>query len=87
MPEPEPFLSGCDSWATGTSGKMSRRLLPAVVLFIAGTVTHSLALRWLAVPVGLAWGVLLCWRSVQLAQQRLESHSPEVFARVRTPAS
>ena len=62
-------------------------LLPAVVLLIAGTVTHSLALRWLAVPVGLAWGVLLCWRSVQLAQRRLESHGPEVFARVRTPAS
>jgi len=29
----------------------------------------------------------IAWRSVQLAQQRLESHSPEVFARVRTPAS
>jgi hypothetical protein len=36
---------------------------------------------------GLAWGALLCWRSVQLAQQRLESHGPEIFARVRTPAS
>jgi hypothetical protein len=62
-------------------------LVPAIALLIAGTATHSLALRWLAVPVGLVWGALLCWRSVQLAQQRLESHGPEIFARVRTPAS
>jgi ABC-2 type transport system permease protein len=62
-------------------------LAPAIALLIAGTATHSPVLRWLAVPVGLAWGVLLCWRSVQLAQQRLESHGPEIFARVRTPAS
>jgi hypothetical protein len=56
-------------------------------LLIAGTATHDLTLRWLAVPVGLAWAALLCWRSVQLAQQRLESHGPEIFARVRVPTS
>ena len=33
-------------------------------------------------PVGLAWGAFLCWRSVRLAQQRLERHGPEIFARV-----
>ena len=49
---------------------------PAVALLVAGTVTHDVALRWLAVPVGLAWGGFLCWRSVRLAQQRLESHGP-----------
>ena len=37
-------------------------------------------LRWLAVPVGLAWAALLCWRSVRLAQQRLESDGSEIFA-------
>lgn len=62
-------------------------LLPAVALLVAGTVTHDVAVRWLAVPVGLAWGTFLCWRSVRLAQQRLESHGPEIFARVRAPAS
>jgi ABC-2 type transport system permease protein len=62
-------------------------LLPAVALLVAGTVTHDVAVRWLAVPVGLAWGALLCWRSVRLAQQRLESHGAEIFARVRAPAS
>ena len=47
----------------------------------AGT-TPDVALRWLAVPApGL--GCLLCWRSVRLAQQRLESHGPEIFARLR----
>jgi hypothetical protein len=60
---------------------------PAAALLAAGTATHDVALRWLAVPVGLAWGVLLCWRSVRQAQQRLESHGPEIFTRARAPAS
>ena len=60
---------------------------PAVALLAVGTATHSLPLRWLAVPVALAWAALLCWRSVQLAQQQLESHGPEIFTRVRAPAS
>jgi ABC-2 type transport system permease protein len=62
-------------------------LPPAIVLLAVGTAAHSLALRWLAVPVALAWAALLCWRSVQLAQQQLESHGPEIFTRVRAPAS
>ena len=53
----------------------------------AGTATHNLALRWLAVPVGLARAALLCWRSVRLAVGRLENCGPEIFARVRVPAS
>lgn len=56
---------------------------PAAALLAAGTVTHDMALRWLAVPVALAWGGFLCWRSVRLAQQRLESQGPEIFARAR----
>jgi ABC-2 type transport system permease protein len=62
-------------------------LLPAVALLVVGTVTHDVAVRWLAVPVGLAWGGFLCWRSVRLAQQRLESQGPEIFARARTSVS
>jgi hypothetical protein len=62
-------------------------LAPAIALLIAGTATHDLALRWLAVPVGLAWAAWLCWRSVRSAQQRLENHGPEIFTRLRAPAS
>ena len=60
---------------------------PAAALLAAGTATHDVALRWLAVPVGLAWGGYLCWRSVRLAQQRLESQGPEIFARARASVS
>ena len=60
---------------------------PAIALLAAGTATHDPALRWLAVPVSLAWATFLCWRSVQLAQQRLENYGPEIFTRLRTPAS
>ena len=60
---------------------------PAAALLAAGTATHDVALRWLAVPVGLAWGGYLCWRSVRLAQQRLESRGPEIFARARASVS
>jgi hypothetical protein len=51
------------------------------------TAAHNLALRWLAVPVGLVWAALLCWRSVRMAVARLENCGPEIFARVRAPAS
>jgi hypothetical protein len=54
---------------------------------LAGTAGHSLALRWLAVPVGLAWAAWLRRRCVLLAQQRLQTRGPEIFARLRTSAS
>ena len=62
-------------------------VLPAGALLIAGTAAHDLALRWLAVPVGLVWAGVLCRRSVRMAVARLESCGPEIFARVRAPAS
>jgi hypothetical protein len=40
-----------------------------------------------APAAALAWGGYLCWRSVRLAQQRLESQGPEIFARARTSVS
>src|SRR6185503_14654831 len=38
-------------------------------------------------PVALPWGGYLCWRSVRLAQQRLERQGPEIFARARASVS
>jgi ABC-2 type transport system permease protein len=61
-------------------------LFPAAALIIPGAVGHSAVLRWLAVPVGIAWAALLCWRSIDIAEKRLETHAPEIFARVRVPA-
>ena len=62
-------------------------LFPVVALLIAGTAAHSTALKWLALPVGLAWGVLLCWKLGQIAQRQLETRGPELFSLVRKPAT
>lgn len=62
-------------------------LAPAAGLLIAGAVTGSAALRWLAVPVALAWAALLCRYSIRQAECRLRSRGPEIFARIRVPAS
>ena len=61
-------------------------LFPAAALLAAGAAGHSVALRWLAVPVGLAWAAWLCRYSVLRAQRRLQSQGPEIFAKLR-PAS
>ena len=55
----------------------------AFVHIVGARTGGAEGLSWLAVPIGLAWGAFLCWRSVRLAQQRLENHGPEIFARVR----
>ena len=80
-------LRDCGLAAARPQGRASVWSLTQPALLAAGTATHDLALRWLAVPVGLAWATFLCWRSVQLAQQRLENYGPEIFTRLRTPAS
>jgi ABC-2 type transport system permease protein len=61
-------------------------LLPGAALLLAGAVSHSAALRWLAVPVSIAWAILLSWRSADLATRRLETRGPEVFARTSRAA-
>ena len=58
-------------------------LFPAAALLLAGAAAHSLTLRWLAVPVGLAWAAWLCRYSVLRAQRRLQTRGPEIFARLR----
>jgi hypothetical protein len=62
-------------------------LFPAAALLITGRAAHLLWLEWLAVPLGIAWGALLGWRSAHLAQRRLERQAPEIFSRLRTPAA
>jgi len=58
-------------------------LFPALALLIAGSTAHQPALRWLAVPAGIGWAVLLCLRSSRAAEDRLITRGPEIFALVR----
>ncbi|HEY6493324.1 MAG TPA: hypothetical protein VIZ43_08635 [Trebonia sp.] len=62
-------------------------LFPAAALLVPGAIGHSLLLRWLAVPVAIGWSALLAWCSTRAAAGRLETRGPEIFARVRVPAS
>jgi len=61
-------------------------LFPAAALLIPGALAQSLLLRWLAVPVAIAWAGILSWYSTQAAVRRLESHGAEIFSRLRVPA-
>ena len=62
-------------------------LLPAIALLLAGALGHNLLLRWLAVPVSIAWAAVLSWRTAELAARRLETRGPEIFARTRVRTS
>ncbi len=62
-------------------------LFPAAALLIPGAIGHSLLLRWLAVPVAIAWAAFLSWRSAAAAARRLEERGPEIFAGTRAPAA
>jgi hypothetical protein len=62
-------------------------LLPGAALLLPGALVHSLLLRWLAVPVSLAWAVLLCRWTADQAARRLETRGPEIFARTRPRTS
>ena len=62
-------------------------LFPAAALLIPGAIGHSLLLRWLAVPVAIAWAAFLSWYSTRAAVRRLEAHGPEIFTLVRAPAA
>jgi hypothetical protein len=62
-------------------------LFPAAALLIPGAIGHSLLLRWLAVPVAIAWAALLSWRTTAAAARRLEERGPEIFAGTRAPAA
>ncbi|MGH3280962.1 MAG: hypothetical protein ACRDNW_17755, partial [Trebonia sp.] len=62
-------------------------LFPAAALLIPGALAHSLLLRWLAVPVAIAWAGFLTWYSTRAAVRCLESRGPEIFSRVRPTAA
>ena len=62
-------------------------LFPAAALLIPGAIGHSLLLRWLAVPVAIAWAAFLSWYCTGAAVRRLETRGPEIFTRVRAPAA
>jgi ABC-2 type transport system permease protein len=62
-------------------------LLPGAALLLPGALGHSLLLRWLAVPVSIAWACALSWYTAELAARRLETRGPEVFARTRVRTS
>jgi ABC-2 type transport system permease protein len=58
-------------------------LCPAAALLIPGAIDHSSTLRWLAVPVTIAWAAFLSWRSARAAVRRLETRGPEIFSLAR----
>jgi ABC-2 type transport system permease protein len=58
-------------------------LFPAAALLIPGAIGHNLLLRWLAVPVAIAWAALLSRHAAGAAARRLETRGPEIFAAVR----
>ncbi|HEY1622284.1 MAG TPA: hypothetical protein VGG16_00650 [Streptosporangiaceae bacterium] len=62
-------------------------LLPAAALLLPGALGHSAVLRWLAVPVSIAWACALSWYTAGQATRRLETRGPEVFARTRVRTS
>jgi len=78
----------CGDPQSGLAARLDRGPLltgdDAALLAAAGAARHSLALRWLAVPAGLAWAAWLCRYSVLRAQRRLQTQGPEIFARLRT---
>jgi ABC-2 type transport system permease protein len=61
-------------------------LFPAGALLFAGAVGHSAVLRWLAVPLAIAWAAWLSRYSAQAAARRLEARGPEIFSLARASA-
>jgi ABC-2 type transport system permease protein len=60
-------------------------LFPAAALLIPGAIGHDALLRWLAVPVAIAWSAALAWYSTRAAIRRVASRGPEILAAVSAP--
>jgi ABC-2 type transport system permease protein len=56
---------------------------PACLVVLAGTLLDVDALRWAAIPVGVATGAALAWWGGLVASRRLEERGPEILAVVR----
>jgi hypothetical protein len=61
--------------------------VPPAALLLAGTLLHNEPLRWAAVPVGVATGVLLAWWLGRAGGRRLEARGPELLVLMRTGRS
>jgi len=61
--------------------------VPAVGLLLAGTELHNEAVRWTAVPMGVATGCLLAWWLGRAGARRLEARGPELLTLIRTGRS
>ncbi|AHH95016.1 hypothetical protein [Kutzneria albida] len=98
-PYPMPAQRGGNPFAAGGRPGCSRALLqlgttllqfvcaiPAVALLLIGQFDALPVLNWLAVPVGLACGLLAAWWGGRIAYQRLAERGPELLGAVRAPA-
>lgn len=61
-------------------------LFPAAGLLLGGQFAHSTPLKWLALPVGIAWGLFLLARGTAVGQRRTQTRGAELFSLVRTHA-
>ena len=61
--------------------------IPPAGLLLAGTLLPSEPLRWAAVPVGIATGVLLAWWLGRAGGRRLEARGPELLVLMRNGRS
>lgn len=59
--------------------------LPVVAVVLVGSAVGVPAVSWLAVPVGIAVGVLVFWWWGGIAIQRLVTRGPELLAKVAKP--
>jgi ABC-2 type transport system permease protein len=61
--------------------------LPAASMVLAGTLLHSAPLRWAAIPVGVAAGLLLYAWLGHAGYRRLEARGPDLLAKMRAGRS
>lgn len=87
LPVPARKLAYAMLGAAFADVSLAFSLIAFAALIGLGALAHSLLLRWLAVPVAIAWAGFLTWYSTQAAVRRLESHGPEIFTRVRSAAA
>ncbi|MFX0574327.1 hypothetical protein [Nocardia nepalensis] len=58
-------------------------VIPVLIVLIIGAVSDLIAVQWLALPLGIAIGIMGAVLGARLAEQRLSDRGPEVLAAVR----
>jgi hypothetical protein len=86
---PDNVMENADATGSGYTVFFAGLLpaLPAAGLLVAGSLLHSAALRWSAVPVGVATGVLLYGWLGRAGYRRLQARGPELLLRMRAGRS